>query len=606
MKAVTGIENSCLKKPKIYYWRWIWNYYRQYTPMILLLLLMTVLSTVVSVLFPRLFKHLIDTLLKNLHLFQSGSISMDQIISSRNDALVLLLLLGLASMAAEIYPFLRGRMNLIFEMAFRNRYFHLILNKSYRFFLRFRTGDLVTRLTEDIITHPPGISWFICSGIFRAFNSTCVIFFCLLSMSFMSPKLTLLSIAPLPFMVWLFLRLEHLIQKRFRRRQEIVSSTNDFLESAYSGIKIVKSFNSEEAQISEFENLLKTRIGVEIDVVKLHGLMQVYFEFLNYLGQVMVLLFGGMLVVSGEITIGTYYAFFSYLGMIVYPLVDIPTFFITAAQSFVVIDRLDDLEECDAAATSGKSGSPCGKLDRLEIKGLAFSYPATETGENTRPPFKLAGVDFELRQGEKVAVVGKIGSGKTTLLNLLSGFLEPSCGGIEVNGVTLKEIDIEDLRKKIGYVQQEPNVFSESIGCNIDFWRGNDQDWIRHCATLAQLDNEIAGFPAGYNELLGQRGITLSGGQRQRLSIARALAGRPELLLMDDVTSSLDAENEINFWKQVLDEFRDITCLIVTHRLSTAQRADRIIVMNSGSIEAMGTHAELMEKSVTYRDLVAR
>ncbi|MDD2715047.1 MAG: ABC transporter ATP-binding protein [Candidatus Wallbacteria bacterium] len=597
-----------LKKPKLYYLKWVWNNYKPRLPMVLLLVLMTVLSTTVSVLYPIVYKYILDGLVGNLKLFEQGKLSMDAVMADRLRVIKLLLCLGVGLMISNFYPFLRGRMNLVFEMAFREKFFAEILQKNYRFFLRYRTGDIVTRLTEDLRSHQPGIAWFICSGIFRGFNSACIILFCLISMMTLSVKLALLSIVPIPFMFLFFIKLETVIESRYKKYQECMSETNDFLESAYAGIKIVKSFNAEASQADYFAGILGRRMDLQMKLIRINGLFMVYFEFMNYLGQVMVLLFGGMMVIRGEISVGTYYAFYSYLGMIVWPLLDIPTLFVTAAQSFVAIDRLDDMEEFEADHPDYLCGErKIDRIESLEFRNVGFAYPAKlESSDPKKKGFGLKSVSFEVKKGEKVAIVGKIGSGKTTVLNLFCGFLNPDSGEILINGIPVSALEKENFRSLLGYVQQEPNIFSESIRTNIDFWRNKTEQEIKGCAGIAQFHEEVEKFPGKYDELIGQRGTTLSGGQRQRLSIARALAGKPQLFLMDDVTSSLDAENEQQFWRSMSQEFPEITSLIVTHRLSTAQRADRIVVLTDGAVEAIGNHAELIEKSATYRELISK
>ncbi len=616
---------SELKHGRLHYLKWIFSQYRERKGLIFVLFLLTVLSTIVSVLFPLGFKYIIDALVQDLKLFKDGKIDMAVAFAHRNRMLVLFFLLGIAGWFRGFYPYLRGRMNTIFERVFRERYFDEILEKGHRFFLHFRTGDLVTRLTEDVKNFPPGLSWLCCSGIFRAVNSSSTIFFCLLSMFFLNVKLTLLSIIPLPILLYIFHTLETTIENRFKKLQQGISETNDFLESAYSGIKIVKSFNAEEPQCDRFGALMQRRIGLETDVIKIEGLFAVYFQFLIHVGQVLVLLFGGIMVIRGTLSIGDYYAFFSYLGMIVFPLIDIPMLLVTLAQSFVAIDRLEEINEVDAEWRDERSGTvPVKDFQSLETRKATFRFrepPKKESdqpkiddkapgkpGDPVRPsePFSLKEIDLKIDRGEKVAVVGRIGTGKTTLLNLVSGILAPDSGQILVNGIPFAELEKRSFRERVGYIQQEPVVFSETVSANIDFWRGSTTDWIGRCAELAQMDEEIKGFPNGFQEKVGQRGVTLSGGQRQRLSVARALAGKPELLLMDDITSSLDAENELQLWSDLKKEFPGVTCLIVTHRLSSAQHADRIILLDDGRIAGQGTHEELMGSNKIYQELANR
>ncbi|PKL50125.1 MAG: hypothetical protein CVV42_03820 [Candidatus Riflebacteria bacterium HGW-Riflebacteria-2] len=594
-----------LRNNRIYYIKWIWNEYRAHWRMVLFLLFLTVLSTIIAVLFPIVLKYIVDGLVSGLESYQAGRITLADAHSERNRMLLMLLAMGLGPVFSGIYPYFRAKMNVLFEVYFREKFFAEILSKGHRFFLKFRTGDLVTRLTEDIRSWPPGLSWLCCSGIFRAVNSASIIFFCLATMMYLNWKLAILACIPLPIMLYIFIRLETSFGESFKEVQEGMSETNDFLEAAYSGIKIITSFNSQQQQIGLFDRLMQKRINQEIRVDTLWGMFMVFFEFLNYIGEILVLIFGGIMVIRGELTLGAYYAFFSYLGMIIYPLMDIPMMLVTLTQACVSIDRLEDLQEADRAwqELDADGSTEIASIESIRFENVSFQHNTLEKLEGDKEPFTFKELNFELRKGEKVAVVGQIGSGKTTLLNLISGVMKPDEGRVMINEIPLSNVRKQSFRDKIGYIQQEPVIFSETIQTNIDFWRNQPEALIQSCARLAQFEKEVLAFPGGYTEPVGQRGVTLSGGQRQRLSIARAMVGRPELLLMDDITASLDAANEKKLWADLAEEYGAITCLIVTHRMATAMMADRIIVLKDGRIEATGTHAELIATCPTYVDL---
>ncbi len=604
--SFTGYRRSradLMRKGKSYYIKWVVSVYREHRLFVLFLILMTVFTTAVTTLYPLVYKYIIDSIVQNLDLFHSGDLSLQAAMAERKKLILILIAFGIAMSITNAYPFLRAKLNLIFEISLRKIYFNKILNKSYRFFQKYRTGDIATRLTDDISTHPPGVSWFLCSGIFRAFNSGCIILFCLVSMWILNPMLTMLSIIPIPFMMFLFFRLESVIGRKFRIFRKSVSETNDFLESAFSGVKIIKSFNSERYQKEAFGKMLEKRKGIERDVLAIQGLFSIYFEFLNYLGQVFVLLFGGIMVIRGNISLGTYIAFYSYLGIIVWPITDIPNFFVMGTQACVTIDRLEEIRQFEPGYTDADPrGKKLAKLSDISIENLSFEFKQSKRSD--QKDFRIQDINFSLKKGEKIAIVGKIGSGKTTLLNLLTGIYEPDSGEVKINDRPIQEYDKDTFRKRIGYIEQLPVIISESVFTNIDFWRDLDGSIISKAARTAQIYDEIDNLPDKFLTQLGQRGIGFSGGQKQRLSIARALSGHPDIIIMDDVTSAMDAENEKNFWRELLDKTPDITTIVVTHRMSTARKADRIIVLNDGLIEAQGTHEELIEISPTYRELI--
>jgi ATP-binding cassette subfamily B protein len=598
-------EKRQLKQSRIYYLKWIWNEYRSHKKIIFFLLALTLISTLVAVLFPIVFKYIIDELVEGLNLFNDGKMTLESAKSERNKMLLMLLAMGIGPIFGGIYPYFRAKMNIYFEIYFREKFFSEILAKGHKFFLKFRTGDLVTRLTEDIRTWPPGLSWLCCSGIFRPLNSASIIFFCLISMLYLNWKLALLACIPLPIMFFIFIKLETGFGESFKDLQTGMSEGNDFLEAAYSGIKIISSFNAQKPQKRLFAEHLKKRISQEIRVDSLWGLFMVFFEFLNYVGEILVLIFGGMMVIKGELTLGTYYAFFSYLGMIIYPLMDIPMLLVTLTQACVSIDRLEELQKSEREwqEHDSEGSDPIGEIETIEFDNVCFKHSLPEDVSADKEPFAFNNLSFVINRGEKVAVVGQIGAGKSTLLNLVSGMFRPDSGTIKINGTNIDCMKMNDFREKIGYIQQEPVIFSETIMTNIDFWRGNAESLVQSCAKLAQFEDEVLAFPNGYREPVGQRGVTLSGGQRQRLSIARAMVGRPELLLMDDITASLDAANEKQLWADLASEYGNITCIIVTHRMATAMMADRIIVLDKGKIAATGKHEDLVKSCEVYQEL---
>jgi ATP-binding cassette subfamily B multidrug efflux pump len=606
-----------LKRNKIYYVKWIARHYGKHWRFVLLLVLLTIVITVLTVVFPILLKYIVDAVVNNLQGFETGAVTRAEAEAETKSYIYLLLAMSFAPILNGIYPWLRHRGNVMFEILFRDHYFSAILKKEHSFFSKFRTGDLATRLTHDLKLHPGGLPWLCCSGIFRAFNSISIVVFCLIAMLLLNYKLCLAVCIPLPFAFFLFMKLDSRVSDAFKRVQDGVSEGNDFLEAAYSGIKIILSFNSQRAQQEEYAAILERRVGYEASADRIFGMFMILFEFLNYAGELFVLLFGGIMVIRGELTIGTYYAFFSYLGMIIFPLMDIPAMLMSLAQSSVSIDRLEEIEEYAAEKPTGGSDA-MGAFEELELRNLSFTYPEVHSSnsseaaraagggdeaESMQPLFSLKNVNLKIRRGERVAIVGQIGSGKSTLLALIAQILSPNGGEVLVNGRRLQELDLDGVRGRIGYIQQESLIFSETVRGNIDFWRGLEEEQLMRSAQLAQVDGEILGFSEGLDEELGQRGVNLSGGQRQRLCIARALAGRPELLLMDDITASLDAENEGRLWQELLEEFEGLSCLIVTHRAATAMMADRILVLRGGEVVGEGVHADLLRDCAEYAAL---
>lgn len=574
--------------------RWIWRFWGPHRPWIWLLLLLTLLSSAVALFYPIIFKYLIDSITAAIE-------KNDPELAGQTTykLIVMITAIGLARSLSNLYPGFRAMLNARLEMGIRQHYFGEIIEKGYKFFQKFRTGDLVTRLTDDIGGFPK-IAWFSCSGIFRAVESASKFIFCIIFMLWMNWQLALLAIIPLPIMLLIFYKLRIALGKRSLERQKIISVTNDALEATFSGVRILKAFRGEDNQAHEFREILDRRVGVELSLMKLWmGLHNLYWG-IQFIGQIIVIVAGGMMVIKGTLTLGQFYAFYVYLSMLLQPLMDIPNLFVTSRQAFACIDREIEIEETlGGMEDAGKGIGQLHSMDSVIIENASFRYDGAETDS-------LSDISMEIARGQKIAVVGAVGSGKTTLVKLIAGILPQTSGVIKLNGKNLSDYSIDAYREKVGYIPQEATLFSESVTENVNFGRNLSADAIIGALEMAQVKAEMAALPAGFAQMLGQRGLTISGGQKQRLAIARALAGSPDLLLMDDVTASLDAENERAFWAEFERRVPGAACVIVTHRLATARRADRIYVLKDGRIAGEGTHDELLETCEEYRNFLTR
>ncbi|MDQ3022973.1 MAG: ABC transporter ATP-binding protein/permease [bacterium] len=573
--------------------RWIWRFWQPHLTWLWLLALMTLLSAAVTLAYPLVFKHIIDEL--------QDAASKGQISDLSWKLAGMLALVGVVKSLANLYPAARAIVNSKLEMDVREHYFAEVLTKNHRFFQKLRTGDLITRLTDDIGGFPK-IAWFSCSGIFRAVESFGKFAFCISFMLLLNWKLALISTLPLPIMLMIFYHLRKALGKRSLERQQIISTTTDALEAAFSGIRILKAFNGETAQAAEFNKILDKRIGVELAITRLSVGMRNMYEGIQHTGHILVIIAGGLMVIDGDMTIGTFYAFYVYQTLLLQPLLDIPNLFVTAKQAYACIDREIEIEELEpnpmrSAALDNATAAP--RIESIELRAVSFCY-------DPGLPNAVEEVSITLRAGEKAAVVGAVGSGKTTLIKLVAGILKPSAGEVAFNGRALAHGGERQLRPRIGYIPQESNLFSETVAENVSFGRDLPHDDVRNALDMAQVLDEMERLPSGIDQVLGQRGLTVSGGQKQRLAIARALAGRPDLLLMDDVTASLDAQNEQRFWEMLESSQPDAMCLIVTHRLATARKADVIYMIEDGRLVGQGSHAELVQSCPAYRSFLTR
>ncbi len=649
---------------------WIWEFWGPNRGFLILLFLLTLISSAVAIAYPLVFRHVLDLL--------AGGVGADDLQSAVRGTvppetlsriLGILGLIVLGRFIAKFYPAFRAWVNLRLDIGMRTKVFSSILDKDHHFFSRFRTGDLSTRLMDDI-TEYPKLAWFSCSGVFRALESGSKLVFCVGTMFLLDPQLTLLSVLPLPAMLALIYRLRMRLRLALLDQQQAISTTNDMLESTFSGIRIVKAFAAEAGPSHHLNDILTNRIDVQFRVRMLFALVDILDTVASRVGQLVVLAVGGVSVVQGELSLGTLYAFYIYLDMLVEPMIDLPNLFVTSRQAFVCMDREEEVLRFPSGPAAQDEGSvssalPPAALSTIELDGVDFSYEGRAA--------QLQSIDLELSAGETVAVVGEVGSGKSTLLSVLAGLLIPVGGSIRVNGQSVQRAELEGYRSMVGYVPQQPILFSESIRENIEMGReapgGVDRDsieggrqkslelestsgsvpealhitrspdaapstspaldatlakspredsvtpnlpvsshtpWARQLLTWVRMETEVERMRHGDDTVLGQKGTGISGGQRQRLSIARALHGRPKLLLLDDCTASLDAENEDRLWDGLRAATPDAIVVLCSHRLATVRRADRIVVMEDGRIAGSGSHDELLESVPAYRRFVQR
>ncbi|MBD3237090.1 MAG: ATP-binding cassette domain-containing protein [Candidatus Eisenbacteria bacterium] len=615
---------------------WLWRYWQPHRRVMVFLGFFTLVSASVTVAYPRVLGAVIDHFKATL-----GAGEAD---SRIGQAMLILVAILLARFVASLYPATRAMVNARLERDIREEVFGKLMRKDYRFNNRFRTGDVVTRLTDDLAEFPK-IAWFACSGVFRAVESSAKLIFCLAMMFVMSWKLALLAIIPMPFMMWLFYSLRHKIRDYTEGSQKCVSRTNNLLESVFTGIRIIKAFRAEEGQRRRLAHIMRERVQVLLNLMKLEVVLHSMDTFAARVGQMVVIAFGGFLVIRGEMTVGALFAFYIYLDMLAWPMMDVPHLFMTAQQAFVSIDRVEEIRSYEVAETRGHGHAP-GELEELAFEGVSFSYNGRRS---------VDGVSFRIRAGQRVALVGPVASGKSTVLKLIAGIMGPQEGEILINGRPLDQIEWDAYRRLIGYVPQEALLFSKSIEENVLFGRppaiedeagrllpgdravrnevarrpgagvtamaesgrvgrpGAEQRvarraaaevWARRCLAVAQMEGDLRALPDGVETVVGQKGSLVSGGQKQRIAIARALAGVPQILLLDDCTAALDARNEDRFWQELEEQFGGRTCLIVSHRLATIRRADAILVFEDGRLVDQGRHDELVTRCETYREFL--
>lgn len=559
---------------------WFMPYWRLRVRGMGLVLLLTALGVATSTVYPLLFKFVLDELV------QEGSP-----LGARRWVLALLGVGVMQQVLQWLLPVSRAAQNLGNAMEIRMSLFARILRKRPAFFSAFRSGDLVTRLTDDVDVEDK-LAWYSCSGIFRPIEAILRLLFAVGVMMSLDWRLTLMAVAPLPVVVWLMTRTEHLQGRYYRERQQRTSDTVDVLEAAFSGVRIVLAYAAERAQALLFQRALERRVRSEKHVLTLRAVLEGLGALLNQSGVIIVLFAGGWLLMRGQITLGDFYAFVAYLGSLTGPLWTISWFFVSTNVVASSVERMRQLEAQPERAPGHLHPDSCGEL-RLE--GLRFAWTAEST------PL-LDGLDLSLRRGETVAVVGSVGCGKSTLLELAAGLQEPDSGRVLLDDQPVMELEAAVRSSRLGWVPQENLLFSGEVQENVLLGRAGLDD----AAVLEALDTAcvVDEFPP--QRRIEQGGVGLSGGQRGRVALARALAARPDFLLLDDATSALDAATEQRFWAGLRRALPRSGVLVATHREATARVADRVLWLEHGRFIHQGRHEDLLLSEPGYRELFAR
>ncbi|WP_213810225.1 ABC transporter ATP-binding protein [Jeotgalicoccus sp. WY2] len=473
----------------------------------------------------------------------------------------------------------------------RERLFKKYSLMSPAFFGKRRTGDLMAHATNDI----NAVQMTAGAGILTIADSVITGGAVLITMALtVSPKLTLIAMIPLPFMVILTSWYGSILSRLFRVAQAAFSSLNDKTQESIAGIKVTKTFGYEDEDLKDFTNLSDDVVKKNLKVAKIDALFDPTITAIIAISYFLSIFFGARMVVADEITLGQLVTFTTYLGMMVWPLLALGWFFNLIERGKASYDRIEEImnTKSDIGTNVTSDVVPSGDIT---FNVSEFSFP----GE---AEVSLRDIHFTLKEGETLGIVGRTGSGKSSIIRLLLREFDTDADNtVAVNGVDIKQADIKNLRQLFGYVPQDNFLFSTTIRNNIAFTNPDiNIEKIYRAAELSYIHQDITAFPAGYDTIVGERGVSLSGGQKQRISIARALIENPEVLILDDSLSAVDAETETAILNNIEQNRRGKTNIITAHRMSAVRDADLILVMEDGRIIERGNHASLTKAKGWY------
>ena len=529
------------------------------------------------------------------------------------------LILGVACVRA-VFQFLMRRIIIgasrEIEYDIRNAFFTRLQQMPLAYYQARRTGDLMSRATNDL----NAVRMMIGPAIMYSASTILVFAVAIVLMISIDARLTLIALIPLPMVSVSVKYFGSAIHKRFEAIQAQLADLSAVVQEALAGVRVVRAYNQERYEIARFSAANDEYIRRNRVLIRLQGMFYPSMTLFLGFGALLVLWVGSREVINGRITLGDFVAFNSYLVMLSWPMIAfgwvtnmLQRGMASWKRMLEVMDAVPDISDTHVTAR-GRSVPLTGAI---EIRHLTFTYPGAE-----HPV--LDDVSIRIEPGQTVAFVGATGSGKSTLISLLPRLHEPPPGTVFMDGVDVREIPLERLRGAIGFVPQEPFLFSDTIAENIGFGVGhgttrNDESHgktrnntdadvtrLREVAAIARLDKDIESFPKGYETAVGERGITLSGGQKQRTALARALMVDPRVLILDDALSAVDTYTEEEILTRLKGVMRQRTSIIVAHRISTVRDADQILVLDRGKVAERGDHDALVARDGLYASLYKR
>jgi ATP-binding cassette subfamily B protein len=480
------------------------------------------------------------------------------------------------------------------EAQIREKYFTHLQTLSLNYFNYHKTGELMALATNDL----GAVREMFAFGIVMLLDT---IFLGILSIFFLisiSPKLTLYTAIPLPIITLTISIFGKITHKRFKLVQESFANLTDKTEETIAGIRVVRAYVQEEKELENFLVKARDLLNKNINLVKAWGFMFPTIELLANLSMLLVFFFGGLEVIKGNITLGDFIAFNSYLGLLIWPMNALGWVINNFQRGKASLERINEVLDEIPEIREPKNAIKKEKLNgEIIFKNVFFKYPSSKN-------WQLEDINIEIKPGKFLGITGPVGSGKTTLVSLIPRLFDIQKGEILIDNIPIKNLSLYFLRKNIGFVPQDSFLFSDTIANNIRFGNPNLSDnEIKELIRIVALEEDLKDFPDGIYTVVGERGVTLSGGQKQRVAIARALAINPPILILDDALSAVDANTEKQILGNLLEIRKDKSFIVIAQRLSVIQEADEIIVLKEGRITERGDHNKLMRLGGYYAKL---
>lgn len=553
-------------------------------------LLITIASQIFTVFTPQYVANAINALQK----FSENSLSIAEAKSIINESILYIIA---TTLIAGFLTFLMRQTIIVMsrhvEFDLKNEIFQHYELLSQEFYKRNRTGDLMSRISEDVSK----VRQYVGPAVMYSINTSIRMIVVIAQMYWISPKLTLYALIPVPLLAYFMFVLSREINKRSFLYQQNLSRLASFSQEIFSGIRVIKAYSLEPQKNLDYQQITTESKNIFMRLATASALIGPLMIFLIGLSNLLIVYIGARMFINGSIeNIGIIAQFILYINMLTWPIASLGWVSTMIQEADSSQKRINEFLD-EKPAITNTVAHPIQIAGAISFKNVSFTYDDTNIEA-------LKNISFELEKGKTLAILGKTGSGKSTILNLIARLYDVTSGEIQIDHQPIKKINLHSLRDAIAMVPQDAFLFSDSIKNNIRFGKedATNQE-IEFYAKMADVHRNIIRFDKKYDTILGERGLTLSGGQKQRVSIARALIKNAPILLLDDCLSAVDTETEERILKNLESLSENKTSIIVTHRVSSAKNADRILILDNGKIVEHGSHQELMEKNGYYKEL---